>query len=313
MEATLFVGIDVSKTQLDVCLRPSGEAWTEENTSQGWTRLAQRLGQRGPTLIVMEATGGLEQPLAALLASEQLPVVIANPRQVRDFARSTGRIAKTDRLDAQAIAHFAEAVRPPTRPLPDEMTRQLDALVTRRRQIVEMILAEENRRSSAAPVVCERILAHLVWLRQELAEIDKQLDQTLRQSPIWRDKDDTLCSMPGVGRVVSLTLLSELPELGTLSGKQISTLVGVAPFNADSGTWRGRRVIWGGRKTLRSAVYMATLVATRHNPVIRAFYHRLLDRGKPKKVALTACMRKMLVILNAMVKNGTHWDPALAI
>ena len=312
MHENVFVGIDVSKTQLDVHLRPSGEVWTEENTSQGWIRIVQRFAQLRPTLIVMEATGGLEQPLAALLTSESLSVAIANPRQVRDFARSTGRLAKTDRLDAEAISHFAEVIRPQPRPLPDEPTQQLNALVTRRRQIVERIVAEENRCPNATPIVRDRIRSHVKWLRQELKALDDDLDQTLRQSPVWREKRETLCSAPGVGPVVSSTLLAELPELGTLNGKEISALVGVAPFNAESGTWRGRRVIWGGRKASRSALYMATLVATRFNPVIRDFYQRLLERGKPKKVALTACMRKFLVILNAMVKSGTHWNSAFS-
>lgn len=312
MDSTCFVGIDVSKAQLDVALLPSDERWSQPNTPDGMTQLAQRLACLRPARIVLEATGGLEQPLAAQLAAQGLPVVVVNPRQVRDFARSTGRLAKTDRLDAQAIARFAQAIRPDLRPLPDEQTRELEALVTRRRQVVEMLAAEENRRASASEGVRPRIEAHLGWLREELKQIDDQLDQTLRQSPLWRAKENLLRSVPGVGRVVSMTLLAQLPELGRLSGKQIAALVGVAPFNADSGTRRGRRMIWGGRKALRSALYMAALVATRHNGVIRDFYERLLARGKAKKAALTACMRKLLVTLNAMVKHGTHWNPALA-
>jgi transposase len=271
--------------------------------------IGKQLQTAQPTLIVLEATGGLEVPLLGALAALGLPVVAINPRQVRDFARATGQLAKTDRVDAQVLAQFAEAIRPPVRPLPDEQVQALAALVTRRRQLLEMLLAEKNRLRLAARPIRRRVQTHISWLKRELVTLDKDLTRTIRDSPMWREQDDVLRSVPGVGPVLVSTLFAHLPELGTLTRKQIAALVGVAPFSRDSGTLRGRRMIWGGRAPVRAALYMATLVATRFNPVIKAFYQRLCGVGKAKKLALTACMRKrkLLVILNAMTKTKTAW------
>ena len=232
---------------------------------------------------------------------------MVNPRQVRDFARATGRLAKTDALDAQVLAHFAQAVRPPVRPLRDADTQELLSLTTRRNQVMTMLVGEKNRLGSAIPAVRPRIQAHIAWLEQELADLDQGLRQTLRQSPVWREKDNLLRSVPGVGEQLSVTLLAHLPELGALDRKRIAALVGVAPINRDSGKMRGKRSIWGGRARVRAVLYMAALVGSRYNPVLRDLYQRLLTAGKPKKVALTACMRKLLTILNAMVKSGQPW------
>jgi len=274
--------------------------------------LVARLDQLRPALVVLEATGGMELPLVGALAAAGLPVVVINPRQAREFAKATGRLAKTDAIDAQVLAHFAEAVRPRLRPLADAAAQELSALMTRRRQLIEMLTAERNRLRTAAPAVRPDIQEHIRWLERRLADLDGDLSQTIRSSDIWREKDDLLQSAPGVGPVVSTTLLADLPELGALNRKEIAALVGVAPLNRDSGTLRGRRTVWGGRSKVRSALYMATLVATQRNPVIRIFYQRLLSAGKPKKVALTACMRKLLTILNAMIRSRTPW-PAHAI
>ncbi len=262
--------------------------------------------------MVLESTGGLELPSVAALAAAALPVVIVNPRQVRDFARATGTLAKTDALDAAALAHFADAVRPKVRPLKDADTQVLSSLVARRHQVISILVAEKNRLRSAITVVRPRIEAHIAWLEQELSDIDEGLRKTLRSSPVWREKDDILRSVPGVGEQLSLALLSQLPELGTLNRRQVAALVGVAPFNRDSGTLRGKRRIWGGRARLRAVLYMAAMVASRFNPAIRDFYQRLLAAGKPKKVAFTACMRKLLVILNSMVKRRSPWCAELA-
>jgi len=247
--------------------------------------------------------------VTAAMAAAELPVVVVNPRQVRDFARATGRLAKTDRLDAQVIARFGEAVKPTLRPLPDAETQALEAQVARRRQVVAMLTAEKNRLHVARPPVRQEILRHISWLQKSLKRQDTDLGDAIRHRPLWREQDQLLQSVPGVGPVVSLTLLAELPELGTLHRRQISSLVGVAPLNRDSGTFRGQRTVWGGRSRVRAALYMGTLVATRFNPVIKAFYQRLRAAGKPKKVALTACMRKLLTILNSMLKRRTHWGP----
>ena len=236
-------------------------------------------------------------------------MVVINPRQVRDFAKATGRLAKTDALDAQVLAHFAEAVRPPVRPLPDSDTQKLHSLTTRRNQVVSMLVAEKNRLGRASRAVAPRIQSHIQWLERELDDLDQGLRQMLRRSPVWREQDDLLRSVPGVGEQLSLTLLAHLPELGTLDRKRIAALVGVAPMNRDSGTMRGRRTISGGRARVRAVLYMGALVASRHNPVVRSFYQRLLAAGKPKKLALTACMRKLLTILNGMVKNRQRWNP----
>jgi transposase len=304
----VYVGIDVAKGVLDVAVGPTGETWRTTNTAEGISELVGQLGDRRPTLIVLEATGGFEGTLAAHLAAAGLAVAIVNPRQVRAFAKSLGRLAKTDRLDAQVLARFAEAVRPEPRALPDEAAQRLSALCARRRQLVEMLTAEQNRLGRANPAVRPGIAAHIRWLRQQLADVDRDLGAIVRASPIWRQKDDLLQSARGVGRVLAATLLAELPELGTLNRKQIAALVGVAPLNRDSGTFRGKRCTWGGRAQVRRPLYMAALVATRCNPPLRAFYARLLALGKPKKVALTACMRKLLVILNAMVRDNRRWS-----
>jgi transposase len=263
-------------------------------------------------LIVLEATGGIERPVVRALVAAELPVTVANPRQVRDFAKATGQLAKTDALDAQILARFAEAVRPGLRPLPDDMTAALRALITRRRQLIDMLTAEKNRLSRAPRQVQTRIEAHIRWLQAELERADEDLDQTIGQSPIWREQDNLLKSVPGIGPVVTRTMLGELPELGSLNRKQIAALVGVAPLNWDSGLLRGRRVIWGGRAHVRTALYMAALAASRHNPVIRDFYKRLRATGKKPNVALVACMRKLLVILNAMLRHRVPWHPVVA-
>ena len=288
-------------------VRPTGQRWTISNDEPGIRELVSQLKALDPVMVVLESTGGLELPSVAALAAAALPVSIVNPRQVRDFARATGTLAKTDALDAAALAHIGEAVRPSVRPLRDAETQVLSSLVARRHQVVAILVAEKNRLGSAIAAVRPRIEAHIDWLEQELSDIDEGLRQALRSSPVWREKDDILRSVPGVGEQLSLALLSQLPELGTLNRRQVAALVGVAPFNRDSGTLRGRRQIWGGRARLRTVLYMAAMVASRFNPVIRDFYQRLLAAGKPKKVALTACMRKLLVILNAMLKSRSHW------
>jgi transposase len=305
----IYVGIDVAKDQLQVALRPGGEAWSVTNDQAGLRELVKRLAVSKPALIVLEATAGMEMPVAAALAAAGLPVVAVNPRQAREFARATGRLAKTDVIDAHVLAQFAEAVKPPLRPLPDAATQELNALVTRRHQLVEMLTAEKNRLAAAATKpVRAGIQEHIRWLERCLADIDRDLAETIRQTPVWREKDELFRSVQGVGPVLSTTLLAGLPELGALGRKEIAALVGVAPLNRDSGRFRGKRIVWGGRARVRGALYMATLVATRYNPVIRAFYQRLLAAGKPKKVALTACMRKLLTILNAMARHHTPWQ-----
>jgi transposase len=313
---SVFVGIDVAKAELVMAIRPSGERWTASNDEAGIQRLVTRLGEAAPVLVVLEATGGYERPVVGALATARLPVVVANPRQVRDFARATGQLAKTDRIDADTLALFAERVRPEPRALPDDSAQALDALLTRRRQILGMVSAERNRLEHAVPVVRRGIVQHIRWLERQLHDVDDDLDRTIQASPVWRAKEDLLRSVPGVGPVVSRTLIGDLPELGTLPRRQIADLAGLAPLARDSGTLRGKRLVWGGRASVRAALYMAALVGTRRNPVIRAFYQRLLRAGKPKKVALTACMRKLLMILNAMLRAHTVWrhtaEPAIA-
>jgi transposase len=309
--APVFVGIDVSKRRLDTHLRPSGEGFTIDHDDGNVAALVERLAALAPALAVLEATGGMEVRLAAALAAAALPVAVVNPRQVRAFARATGRLAKTDRLDAAAIARFAEAVRPAVRPLTDEATRHLQALVARRRQLLEMLVAERNRRHAAAPALHGRIDAHLRWLEEALAEIEGDLEGAVRDSPIWRAKEALLRSVPGVGPVSARTLLAELPELGSLTRRQAAALVGVAPFSRDSGKLRGRRTVWGGRAALRACLYMAAVAAARGaNPAVAGFYRRLRQAGKPAKVALTACMRKLVVTLNAMLRTDTAWKSA---
>ncbi len=303
-EAT-YVGIDVAKAQLDVAVRPTDDKWEVSHDETGVRHLVSQMKALEPVMVLLEASGGLELLLVAALAAEALPVVVVNPRQVRDFAKATGKLAKTDALDAAVLAHFAEAVRPPVRPLRDAETQGLNSLVARRHQVMTMLVSEKNRLGAATIAVRPRIEAHIAWLERELDDLGEGLRQTLRQSPVWREKDDLLRSVPGVGEQLSLTLLAYLPELGTLDRRQIAALVGVAPFNRDSGTLRGKRSVWGGRARVRAALYMGALTASRFNPVIRNFYQRLTAAGKPKKLALTACMRKLLVILNSMVKNGS--------
>jgi transposase len=310
--AAQFVGIDVSKAQLDVAVRPRGETWTVVHDEAGLSGLVARLRTLAPALIVVEATGGWEVALVGALAAALLPVAVVNPRQVRDFARSTGTLAKTDRLDAQSLAHFAEALRPEPRPLPTAQAQELSALLQRRRQLVDMLTAEKNRLPLAARRIRPQLQAHIAWLQRQISQFDDDLRELVRSSPLWRDKEDLLRSAPGVGPVLATTLVAALPELGTLSRQQIAALVGVAPLNRDSGTLRGRRTVWGGRAQVRTVLYMSTLVAVRHNPVLAAFYQRLRAAGKAPKVALTACMRKLLTILNAMLKHHTRWAPVMA-
>jgi transposase len=306
----IYVGIDVSKAQLDVAERPEGERAVILHTEEGIATLVERLRHQRPACLVLEATGGLEVPLASALAVAGIPVAVVNPRQVRDFARATGQLAKTDAIDAQTLARFAEAVRPAPRPLPDEATQAFSALLTRRRQLIEMLVAEKNRMQRAPKPIQRQIQAHLTWLKRQLAALDEDLTHRIQSTPLWREHEDLLRSVPGIGPVVSRTLLAELPELGTLTHKQIAALVGVAPLNRDSGTLRGRRMIWGGRAVVRGVLYMSAVVAARHNPVIKAFYQRLRAAGKAPKVALVACMHKLLTILNAIVKHRTPWHLA---
>jgi transposase len=307
-----FVGIDVAQETLDVAVRPTAETWSSPNDEQGIPATVTRLQALAPALVVVEATGGLESPLVAALAAAGVPVVVINPRQARDFAKATGQLAKTDAIDAAVLAHFAEAVRPTPRPLPDAATQELRAFLGRRRQLVDMLTTERTRYPRAPASIQAAIQEHITWLEQQVARLDRDLDQRLQASPVWRATDTLLRSVPGVGPVLSRTFLAQVPELGTLNRQKIAAIVGVAPFNRDSGTLRGKRTIWGGRAPVRAVLYMATLVATRHNPVIQTFYRRLLAAGKAKKVALTACMRKLLTILNAMVKSQTPWQPLLA-
>lgn len=308
----VYVGIDVSKARLDMAVRPSGAPLSVPYDATGITTVLTHLTQVQPVRIVVEATGGLERPLVRALVDGALPVIVVNPRQVRDFAKATGQLAKTDVLDAQVLARFAEVIQPALRAIPDAQTQELAALLARRRQVLVMHGAEQHRRDRAPAHVRKRIEVHLRWLQAELARLDEELDDRIQQSPVWREREELLQSVPGVGPVMSRTVVAELPELGTLNRKQIAALVGVAPFNRDSGRLRGRRTIWGGRAPVRTALYMATLVATRWNPVIRVFYQRLRTAGKVPKVALVAAMRKLLTMLNAMVHHGTSWHPIVA-
>ena len=311
--AAVFVGIDVGKAYLDVAVRPAGTHERLPNDEEGIARLVDRLRAARPTLVVLEATGGLEVPLTAALATVGLAVAVVNPRQVRDFAKAVGQLAKTDALDAHLLARFAEVVRPEPRPLPDADAQALSALLTRRRQVIGMLVAEQQRLATTVAALRPRVEAHIAWLRQERDDLDRQLRDRVRGSPVWREDDDLLQSVPGVGPVLATTLIAELPELGHLNRKQIATLVGVAPLNCESGILRGRRIVWGGRAQVRAALWMGTLVAVQHNPVLRQFYGRLVAAGKPKKVALTACMHKLLLILNALLRQRVRWQPAQAV
>jgi transposase len=305
----MFVGIDVSKARLDVALRPSDESFSVANNQRGIATLVKRLKKFQVSRVVLEASGGYEIAVASELAAAELPLAVLNPRQVRDFARATGRLAKTDAIDAQVLAQFADLIRPPTRQVPDAQSRELMALVARRRQLVEMLTAESNRRGQVPGCVSRAIAAHIRWLRKQLAEFDATLEEAIRRSPLWCEKARLLRTVPAVGSVTVTTLLAHLPELGTLGRRQIAALVGVAPFNRDSGKMRGTRSIWGGRAPVRAVLYMCTLVATRRNPVLRAFYLRLRAAGKKPKVALTACMRKLLIMLNAVLRHQSAWNP----
>lgn len=308
----VFVGIDVSKATLDFAIRPTGEHGQVANTSEGIGGLVTKLKDWKPSLIVLEATGGYETTVTAMLAGAGLPVAVINPRQGRDFAKSIGRLAKSDRIDAAMLARFGEAIRPEVRALPDEQTQQLQAILVRRRQLIEMLVAEKNRLLMTPALLQDRLQKHITWLEEELDQLDQDLHDRLQHSPVWREKENLLRSVKGVGPVTATTLLAELPELGQLDRKKIAALVGVAPFERDSGQMRGHRAIWGGRACVRNALYLATLTASRFNPIIRAHYQHLLQLGKLKKVALVACMRKLLTILNAMIRSNTSWQPHLA-
>jgi transposase len=306
-EPPVLVGIDVSKAQWDVALRPTDDWWQTSNDALGIAGLVERLRPVQPTLVVLEATGGLEVPVTGALAEAGLPVVVVNPRHARELAKATGRLAKTDPLDAQGLAHLAEAVRPPPRPLPDVQAQALSALLTRRRQVVPRLTAERRRLQSAPPRIRADIQAHIAWLERRLARTDADLAAAIRSSPRWRATDEILQSTPGVGPILARTLVAEVPELGALNRQKIAALIGVAPFNCDRGTLRGKRAVWGGRAHVRAVLYMSTLAAVRHTPVLKAFYERLRAVGKAPKVALTACMRQLLTILNAMLKHQTPW------
>jgi transposase len=311
--ARVYAGVDVSKDQLDVCVRRgeaqrrADNAFVVSHDDAGIDTLVSRLLEESTELVILEATGGFERAVVGALAAEGLPVAVVNPRQARDFARAMGRLAKTDKIDAEVLARFAEAVRPAAKPLPDEEIRALQGILARRRQLVGMLTAENNRLPTAPKPVAKRIAAHIGWLEKELSRTDGDLDRAIKESPALAENEALLRSVPGVGPVLAQTLLAEVPELGTLTHKRLAALVGVAPLNRDSGTLRGSRAVWGGRAEVRAALYMGALVAARRNPAIREFYERLLAAGKPKKVALVACMRKLLAILNAVLKHRTPW------
>jgi len=306
---TEYVGIDVSKETLDIVVYSTGETRSVAYDKAGMATAVDWLKKIEPEIIAMEATGGFEVPLYVALQEAKLPVAVINPRQVRDFAKSIGILAKTDKVDARVLARYAAVVKPEVRPLPDEEARQLDTLVTRRLQLVQMITAEGNRLASARDKAIKRhIQEHLNWLKGELGNINKSISQMIQQSPIWQEKDKKLRSVPGVGPVLSATLIGALPELGNLNRRKIAALVGVAPLNRDSGKYRGERHVWGGRSCVRTPLYMATLTAVRYNPVLSRFFNRLIAAGKAKKVALTACMRKLLIILNVMLKHNSVWS-----
>jgi transposase len=308
----VWVGIDVSKEGLDVAVRPGDEAWSVRNDQAGIKVLTREMKKLSPQRIVLEATGGYEYELALRLGKAELPVAVVNPRQVRDFARAVGRLAKTDPIDARILAHFAEAVKPPCRPVKDQQLDELDQLVTRHRQLVEMIVAERNRRMSLRGDAQNDIDVTVRFLKGRLKQVDERLKALIDKNPEWNRKAELLNSVPGVGPVLISSMITELPELGTMNRKQIAALVGVAPFNNDSGKSQGRRHIWGGRAHLRALLYMSVVAGLRFNPTVRGFYQHLRKSGKPAKVALVACMRKLLVQLNAMVKSAQTWNAHLS-
>jgi transposase len=305
-----FVGIDVSKDQLDVCLRPSGALFSATNDDNGIAGLVERLRQTGPALVVLEATGGYEIAVAAALGVAKIPCAVVNPRQVRDFAKALGRLAKTDRIDAAVLAHFGEALKPEPKAVPAADALELEALVGRRRQLIDMLVAEKNRLARAVVQVRPNVKAHIAWLQEKLDELDRELGEAIKRSPLWRERDELLRSIPGVGDVIARTLIADLPELGTLSRGAIASLAGLAPHNHDSGQHRGQRRIWGGRASVRTALYLGALVGTRYNPILRSMYKRLLAAGKSKKSALVACARKLLLIANAILTTGKPWSPS---
>jgi transposase len=306
--AETFIGIDVSKAHLDIAVHASSQVWRVANSDPGIAGLVTQLQALAPTLIVLEASGGFELVLVAEFAATHLPVVITNPRRLRNFARATGRLAKTDKLDAQMLAQFAAALRPEIRPLPTEHEEHLTALVTRRRQIVDMLTVEQNRLHTVRAPLRSDIEEHLQWLREKLTKLDQEIDDFIHGSPLWSDKDALLQSVPGIGPVTASTMVALLPELGQLNRQEIAALVGLAPIAKESGKKQGKRHIFGGRAPVRHVLYMAALSAAKHNPVIKPFYEQMLAQGKPKKVALTACMRKLLVILNAMLRTQQAWQ-----
>jgi len=306
----VYIGIDVSSDQLDVAALPSKDKWRFANDEEGILKLTATLKGLPVALVVLEPTGGLEASVVASLAAEGLQVAVVNARQVREYARATGRLAKTDSIDALVMAQFAATVKPQVRSLPDEQTVEIKALVVRRRQLREMLSSEQNRLTRARRPIQGQIQLHIDWLKKEIKEADNQIKKQIMGSALWREKDNLLQSIPGVGNVLSATVLGLLPEMGRLNRKEIAALVGVAPLNRDSGKMKGKRMVWGGRAGVRTALYMATLVATRYNPVLKDFYHGLVERGKAKKVALVACMRRLLGIMNAMLKHGTMWEHA---
>ena len=306
--SSCFIGIDVSKDRLDVAIRPTNEKMLFANEDDSIDMLIKRLQPFRPAIILMEATGSYHQLLLGRLLAADLPAIAINPRQARDFARAIGRLAKTDRIDADVLAEFADKIRPELRPVADDATQQLDAICTRRRQLVAMLAAEKNRNHSAPASIRDQIKKHIVWLQKQIEQLENDLGKLIRSTPAWREKDDLLRSCKGIGPTTSHTMLASLPELGTLSRGQIAALVGVAPFNDDTGKHRGQRHIQGGRIDVRCVLYMATLAAIRSNAVIRAFHQRLIAAGKPKKLAITACMRKLLTILNAMLRTNTPWS-----
>jgi transposase len=306
-----FIGIDVAKDKLDVHVRPAGEAFGVTRDAKGLIELAERLRTLTPALIVLEATGGFERTVAAALAAAKLPLVVVNPRQIRDFARAVGRLAKTDAIDAAIIAHFAEAIRPEPRPILDSEAQALDDMVSRRRQLIDMIIAETNRKKAITNKrIVREIDRHLLYLQKLLTELDGDIDDAIRSSPVWREKEELMVSVPGIAQKIARVLIAELPELGTLDRRRIASLVGVAPMNRDSGTMRGKRQIKGGRTSVRSALYMAAVTAARWNPPLRDTYQRLRAAGKPPKLALIAILRRLLTILNAIVRDRTPWKIA---